>query len=433
MKLSNYLLPTLKEDPREAQIASHRLMIRAGMIRQLTSGIYNWLPLGFKVLKKIENIVRKELDEAGCVELLMPTMQPAELWEKSGRGDYGKETLTATDRHGNNLIYGPTNEEVITDLVSKTIKSYKDLPLNLYHIQWKFRDEIRPRFGVMRGREFYMKDAYSFDLDEEKAINSYNVMFETYLKIFKNMGLKAIPFRAETGQIGGDLSHEFQIIADTGESEVIYDKTYDDELNKEAPNIENLKNMYARTIEMHDSNNCDVADKDLIKSRGIEVGHIFYLGDKYSDPMGARVQTPEDGEQTIKMGCYGIGVSRLVGAIIEASHDEKGIIWPLSVAPFPIILINLKNKDEEINKVCEELYKSFKDSGTEILYDDSDEGAGAKFSRADLIGIPYQIIIGPRGLKTGVAEVRERATGKAEEVSLSSLSEFFKVKIGEYA
>lgn len=426
MKLSNYLLPTLKEDPREAQIPSHRLMIRAGLIRQLASGIYNWLPLGFRVLKNVERIVREELDESGCVEMLMPTMQPAELWKKSGRGDYGKETLLATDRHGNSLIYGPTNEEVITDLFASNVKSYKNLPLNLYHIQWKFRDEIRPRFGVMRGREFYMKDAYSFDLDKESAIKSYDRMFETYLKIFRRMGLKAIPFRAETGQIGGDLSHEFQVIAKTGESEIIYDSSYDDEFDKGVPSIEKLKNVYARTAEMHDEAACDVDKEQLVTSRGIEVGHIFYLGDKYSSPMGAKVQMPDGSEQNVHMGCYGIGVSRLVGAIIEANHDENGIIWPENIAPFPAILVNVKPGDESVDEECNKIYQDFHSRGIEILYDDVKEGAGAKFSRADLIGIPYQISVGPRSVKNGVAEIKNRVTGEKSEVNFSEIQNFFK-------
>lgn len=425
MKISQYFLPTLKEDPRDAQIISHKLMIRAGMIRQLTSGIYNWLPLGLKVLKNIENIVRDELNKAGCVEVLMPTMQPADLWAKSGRGDYGKETLSAEDRHGNKLIYGPTNEEVITDLFAGNVRSYKDMPLNLYHIQWKFRDEIRPRFGVMRGREFFMKDAYSFDVDEENAIKTYDKMFLTYLKIFKRLGLTAIPFKAETGQIGGNLSHEFQVIANTGESEVIYDKSYNEEFKKDSPDIDKMKSIYARTIEMHnDDDECDVDELSLERSRGIEVGHIFYLGDKYSAPMGAKFQNADGKEEAPKMGCYGIGVSRLIGAVIEASYDDKGIIWPKAISPFNAIIINLRPKDSEVSKVCDDLYNAYITGGYDVLYDDADENAGAKFARADLIGIPYQIVIGPRGLKDGVAEIRERATGEVYNVELSKVQDF---------
>ncbi len=431
MRLSRFLLPILKEDPREAQIVSHRLMLRAGMIRQLSGGIYNWLPLGLRVLNNIANIVREEMDKSGANELLMPTMQPAELWEESGRGSYGAETLVATDRHDRKLIYGPTNEEVITDLFRNNVKSYKDLPMNLYHIQWKFRDEIRPRFGVMRGREFLMKDSYSFDIDEQAAINSYNLMFETYLRIFKRLGLKAIPFRAETGQIGGDLSHEFQIIADTGESQIYYDETYEElfENNKtEGFDIEKIKSLYARADEMHDVNNCPIPLEKVKSARGIEVGHIFYLGDKYSKAMNVKVQDSKGENVIVKMGCYGIGVSRLVGAIVEAHHDGKGIVWPESVAPFKVILINLRAQDAECSKACDDIYQKLTSEAVEVLYDDTDNSAGSKFATAELIGIPYQIVIGPKGLKDGNAEVTERKKGDKQSISLSNIVEYIKFK-----
>ena len=423
MKLSEYFLPTLKEDPREAQITSHKLMLRAGMIRQLSSGIYNWLPLGLKVLRNIEAVVREEMNKSGAIEILMPTMQPADLWKESGRGDYGKETLIATDRHNNNLIYGPTNEEVITDIFRKNIRSYKELPINLYHTQWKFRDEIRPRFGVMRGREFFMKDAYSFDINEEDAKKSYNNMFKAYLRIFKKLGVKAIPFKAETGQIGGEMSHEFQIIAETGESQIFYDAEYEKifDSNNENLEIESIKGLYARADEMHDPKNCPIEEHNLRTSRGIEVGHIFYLGDKYSKALGAEVQNPDGKVSTVKMGCYGIGISRLVGAIIEASHDEKGIIWPKDIAPFKVSLVNLKPKDGEVSKTCEELYNKLENSSIETLYDDLDESAGAKFAKADLIGSPHQIVIGPRSLKSGKAEFIERSSGNKKEVNFDDI------------
>lgn len=424
MKLSRFLLPILKEDPREAQIVSHKLMLRAGMIRQLASGIYSWLPLGLRVLNNISNIVREEMDRSGANELLMPTMQPAELWDESGRGGYGAETLIATDRHEKKLIYGPTNEEVITDIFRTNVKTYKDLPINMYHIQWKFRDEIRPRFGVMRGREFLMKDSYSFDIDEEAAIKSYNLMFETYLRIFKRLDLRAIPFRAETGQIGGDLSHEFQIIADTGESQIYYDEDYEKHFESENPDIEKIKTLYARADEMHDANNCPIPLDKVKSARGIEVGHIFYLGEKYSAAMGAKVQDKTGQNIVVKMGCYGIGVSRLVGAIIEAHHDAKGIIWPEAVAPFKVVLINLRVADAECTKICEDIYAKIQNAGIEILYDDKDDSAGAKFATAELIGIPHQIVIGPKGIKEGKAEISNRKTGEKLAVELNKVVEY---------
>ncbi len=427
MRLSRYFMPTLKEDPKEAQIVSHRLMLRAGMIQQSSAGIYSWLPLGHRVLKKIEQVVREEQNKAGAHEILMPTIQPAELWQESGRyDDYGKEMLRITDRHDRGMLYGPTNEEQVTDIFRSHVRSYKDLPLNLYHIQWKFRDEVRPRFGVMRGREFLMKDAYSFDMDYEGAKVAYNRMFVAYLKTYARLGLQAIPLRAETGPIGGDLSHEFIVLADTGESEVFYHK---DILNLATPVdgeqtpeelqaiVDEWTSYYAAADDMHDADNCDVAEGDLISRRGIEVGHIFHFGDKYSAPFGATVAGPDGKDVTVSMGSYGIGVSRLAGGIIEASHDENGIIWPEEVAPFKVGLINLKTGDADCDTACDEFYAKLQAADVEVLYDDTSDRAGGKFAKMDLIGLPWQVTIGPRGLKSGVVEFKNRATGAKEEIS----------------
>ncbi|NVJ71012.1 MAG: proline--tRNA ligase [Alphaproteobacteria bacterium] len=426
MRLSRYFLPTLKENPAEAQIASHRLMLRAGMIRQGAAGIYSWLPMGLKVLKNIEQIVREEQDAAGAQELLMPTIQSADLWVESGRyDDYGKEMLRIEDRHGRQMLYGPTNEELITDIFRKEVRSYRDLPKNLYHIQWKFRDEIRPRFGVMRGREFLMKDAYSFDLTAEAGKASYNAMFVAYLRTFARLGLKAIPMRADTGPIGGDLSHEFIVLADTGESEVFFDKAFDaldpmievDEGADLQPIVDAWTSHYAATDEIHDAENCPVDSAELITGRGIEVGHIFFFGDKYSKPMNAVVQGPEGETTPVQMGSYGVGVSRLVGAIIEACHDENGIVWPESVAPFKVGLLNLRTKDDECTAACDKMYADLKAAGIDVLYDDTNDGAGAKFANMDLIGLPWQLAVGPRGLKNGVVELKNRKTGERVELA----------------
>ncbi|MBO0335014.1 proline--tRNA ligase [Sneathiella sp. CAU 1612] len=430
MRLSRFFLPTLKEDPKEAQIVSHRLMLRAGMIQQSSAGIYSWLPLGFRVLKNIERIVREEQDRAGALEILMPTIQPADLWRESGRyDDYGKEMLRITDRHERDMLYGPTNEEQVTDIFRTHVKSYKNLPLNLYHIQWKFRDEVRPRFGIMRGREFLMKDAYSFDLDYEGAKTAYNNMFVAYLKTFARLGLNAIPLRAETGPIGGDLSHEFIVLADTGESEVFYHK---DLLAQKTPDRDNYTaqelqeivdqwtSYYAAADDMHDPDKCDVSDADLVTRRGIEVGHIFHFGEKYSNAMGASVAGPEGKDITVSMGSYGIGVSRLVGGIIEASHDDDGIIWPESVAPFKVGLINLKSGDEACDAACEDFYGKLLSAGVDVLYDDTAGRAGEKFANMDLIGLPWQATIGPRGVKSGVIEVKNRASGNKQELSVEA-------------
>ena len=430
MRLSSYFLPTLKEDPAEAQIVSHRLMLRAGMVRQASAGIYSWLPLGLRVLRKVERIVREEQDAAGCQEILMPTIQSADLWRESGRyEDYGKEMLRIRDRHEREMLYGPTNEERIVDIFRHTVHSYRDLPKLLYHIQWKFRDEVRPRFGVMRGREFLMKDSYSFDLDYEGARRSYNRMFVAYLRTFARMGLQAIPMRAETGPIGGDLSHEFIILAETGESEVFCHKDflsfdamvtgvdYDADL---APIVAQWTGPYAATDEKHDPAMTQKLGDSLLHARGIEVGHIFYFGNKYAKPMGAAVTAPDGSEAVVEMGSYGIGVSRLVGAIIEAYHDDNGIVWPDSVAPFAVGLINLRAGDAACDAACDDLYARLRGAGTEVLYDDRAERAGAKFADMDLIGLPWQLIVGPRGLKSGAVELKRRATGEREELSVDA-------------
>ena len=430
MRLSHYFLPTLKDNPAEAQIVSHRLMLRAGMIKQASAGIYTWLPLGFRVLKKIERIVREEQDASGAQEVLMPTIQPADLWRESGRyEEYGKEMLRITDRHQRDMLYGPTNEELITDVFRHHVKSYRDLPLNLYHIQWKFRDEVRPRFGIMRGREFYMKDAYSFDLDYAGAKRAYNKMFVAYLRTFARLGLTAIPMAADAGPIGGDMSHEFLILADTGESEVFCHRDYLEfdplrEAVDYAADLEPLfrrwTSAYAATDDKHDPATCPVPAEELLEGRGIEVGHVFYFGDKYSKAMGATVAGPDGAQVAVEMGSYGIGVSRLAGAIIEAAHDDAGIIWPDSVAPFAVGLINLKSGDPACDAAAGDLYARLAAAGVEVLYDDRDERAGAKFANMDLIGVPWQLVVGPRGLKQGVVELKRRATGERHELSVDA-------------
>ncbi len=430
MRLSRFFLPVLKETPSEAQIVSHRLMLRAGMIRQEAAGIYAWLPLGHRVLKKIEQIVREEQNRAGAVEMLMPTLQLADLWRESGRYDgYGEEMLRIVDRHDREMLYGPTNEEMITEIFRAYSRSYKDLPKILYHIQWKFRDERRPRFGVMRGREFLMKDAYSFDVDEESARKAYNRMFVAYLNTFDRLGLKAVPMRADTGPIGGDLSHEFIILAETGESEVFCDSTLVDmgapglDVDFEGdlqPLVDQRTALYAATDEMHEADRFarEVPAERQLSARGIEVGHIFYFGTKYSDPMNAKVAHPDGQERAVHMGSYGVGVSRLLGGIIEAYHDDAGCIWPESVAPFGVGIINLKAGDAAADAACEQAYRALEAAGKEPLLDDTADRGGAKFARMDLIGLPFQLIIGPRGLKEGKAEVKIRATGERHELSM---------------
>lgn len=433
MRLSQYFLPVLKETPKEAEIVSHRLMLRAGMVRQQSSGIYSWLPLGLKVLRKIENLIREEQNRAGAVELLMPTIQSADLWRESGRyDDYGKEMLRIQDRHERDMLFGPTNEEMITEIFRSYVRSYKDLPLNLYHIQWKFRDEVRPRFGVMRSREFLMKDAYSFDLDEASSRASYNRMFVSYLRTFERIGLKAIPMRADTGPIGGDMSHEFIIMADTGESEVFCHSDFnalqapgaDIDFNDAAAMADIVNQWttpYAATDEMHDPKEWAQVDSDKqISARGIEVGHIFYFGTKYSEAMNAKVMTPDGKETFVHMGSYGIGPSRLAAAIIEASHDENGIIWPESVTPFDIGIINMRAGDSDCDEASEKLYSALSAGGLDVLYDDRDQRAGAKFAGMDLIGLPTQVIIGPRGIKNGEVEIKDRKTGERESLSMDA-------------
>ena len=432
MRLSQYFMPILRDDPKEAEIVSHRLMLRAGMIRQESAGSYSWLPTGFRVLKKIEQIVREEQDRAGAIEVLMPTLQSADLWRKSGRyDDYGKEMLRIKDRQDRDMLFGPTNEEMITDIFRSGIQSYKDVPRNLYHIQWKFRDEVRPRFGVMRGREFLMKDAYSFDLTAEAGAHSYNKMFVAYLRTFARLGLKAVPMRADTGPIGGENSHEFLILAETGESGVFFDRDFHDidwanfdidydDVGAVAKVVENFTSKYAATDEKHEQSEFErrVPESHRLSGRGIEVGHIFFFGDKYSKPLGCEVQGPDGKKIALQSGSYGIGVSRLVGGIIEASHDKDGIIWPEAVSPFKVGLINIKAGDAEADAACDKIYKALQTKGVEVLYDDRNQPGGAKFASMDLIGLPYQIIVGPRGLKEGKAEVKFRKTGARKDISL---------------
>ena len=429
MRLSRYFLPVLKETPAEAQIVSHRYMLRAGMIKQQSAGIYSWLPLGFKVLRKIENIVHEEQMRAGHIPIQMPILQGADLWRESGRyDDYGQEMLRMQDRHGRDMLYTPTAEEMVTDIFRSHVSSYKDLPLTLYQIQWKFRDEIRPRFGVMRGREFYMKDGYNFDLTKEDALHAYNRHLVSYLRTYERMGLQAIPMRADSGPIGGDDTHEFLVLADTGESEVFYDSAVTDltfgdrEIDYDSVEqcqgvLEEFTSKYARTDETHDEALFNEVPEDRRRvARGIEVGQIFYFGTKYSEALGAEVQGPDGKKTPVHMGSHGIGVSRLLGAIIEASHDDKGIIWPEGVTPFHCGIVNLKQGDEEADAACDALYKSLTALGLEPLYDDRKERAGAKFATMDLIGLPWRITVGPRGLKNGVVELTCRRTGESEEL-----------------
>ncbi|HEV2746323.1 MAG TPA: proline--tRNA ligase [Allosphingosinicella sp.] len=433
MRLSRYFLPVAKETPADAQIVSHKLMLRAGLVRQTAAGIYAWLPLGLRVLKKIEQVVREEQDRAGAIELLMPTLQSADLWRESGRYDaYGPEMLRIVDRHGREMLYGPTNEEMITILFRDAVNSYRDLPRTLYHIQWKFRDEVRPRFGVMRGREFLMKDAYSFDLDEDGARQSYYNQLLAYLRTFQRMGIKAVPMKAASGPIGGDLSHEFIVLAPTGESEVFYDSDFEN-LDWQQSDFDygnrvdldalfsQVSSTYAATDETHDVEAWEaVPELRRRQGRGIEVGHIFYFGTKYSASMGFTVQTRDGDQIHPQMGSYGIGVSRLVGAIIEASHDEAGIIWPESVAPFRVGLINMRGDEINCTSAADDIDGRLEAAGIETLYDDRDERGGAKFATMDLIGLPWQLIVGPKGLARGIVELKRRATGEREELSVES-------------
>ena len=430
MRLTQYFLPVLKETPSEAQIASHRLMLRAGMIRQAAAGIYSWLPLGYKVLRRIETIVHEEQQRAGHIPLLMPTLQSADLWRESGRyDDYGAEMLRIKDRHDRDILYGPTNEELITDIFRSAVNSYKDLPLTLYHIQWKFRDELRPRFGVMRGREFLMKDGYNFDLTRDDALHAYNRHMVSYIRTYERMGLKAIPMRADSGPIGGDDTHEFLVLAPTGESGVFYDRAITDmELGDRTIDYHDHAAVasictewttpYARTDETHDAALFDqVPAERRVEGRGIEVGQIFYFGTKYSDPMKALVVNEAGERVPVHMGSHGIGVSRLVGAIIEASHDDRGIIWPEGVTPFHVGIVNLKQGDAACDAASLSLYAGLREAGLDPLYDDREERAGAKFATMDLIGLPWRITVGPRGLAAGKVELTSRRTGESEELS----------------
>lgn len=430
MRLSRYFLPVLKETPSEAQIVSHRLMLRAGMIKQQAAGIYSWLPLGYRVLRRIEQIVHEEQQRAGHIPLLMPTLQSADLWRESGRyDDYGDEMLRITDRQKRDLLYGPTNEEMITDIFRSNVNSYKDLPLTLYQIQWKFRDEMRPRFGVMRGREFLMKDGYNFDLTEADALHAYNRHLVSYLRTYERMGLQAIPMRADSGPIGGEDTHEFLVLAETGESEVFYDSEITDltfgdrEIDYDDPAacravLDEFTSRYARTDETHDEAVfADVPEDRRKSARGIEVGQIFYFGTKYSEPMGATVVGPDGARTPVHMGSHGIGVSRLLGAIIEASHDERGIIWPEGVAPFHVGIVNLKQGDASTDSACEAIEGELRAQGLDVLYDDRDERAGAKFATMDLIGLPWRVTVGPRGLASNKVELTSRRTGETVELS----------------
>ncbi len=451
MRLSQYFLPTLKENPIDATVVSHQLMVRAGMIRQTASGIYTWLPLGLKVLRKVEKITREELDKSGALEVLMPTIQPAELWQESGRYDaYGKEMLRIKDRHDRDILYGPTHEEVITDIFRKNVTSYKDLPKNLYQIHWKFRDEIRPRFGLMRGREFLMKDSYSFDIDEASAKKTYNLMYETYFKIFRRMGLKPMAVRADTGAIGGDLSHEFHLLAETGESAIFYDKKFDeiyaqmdlegvastlfkgevDAFASEASKLRDegvasLQSLYAMADEMHVPEKCPIPADQVAVRRGIEVGHIFNFGLKYSKAMEAGVMGPDGAKIYPNMGSYGIGVSRVVAAAIEANHDANGIVWPKEIAPFQVALINVRAGDELCDKVCDEIYSKLQAQGVEVIFDDTKASLGQKLSIADLIGVPTQIIVGPKSAAAGKVEVKDRKSGEKKEVEIAEIFALF--------
>ncbi|MGO4851305.1 proline--tRNA ligase [Phaeovulum sp. W22_SRMD_FR3] len=436
MRLTRYFLPVLKENPAEAQIVSHRLMLRAGMIKQQAAGIYSWLPMGYKVLKRIEQIVHEEQIRAGHIPLLMPTLQPADLWRESGRyDDYGQEMLRIKDRHDRDMLFGPTNEEMITDIFRSHVNSYKDLPLTLYHIQWKFRDEVRPRFGVMRGREFLMKDGYTFDLTKEDALHAYNRHLVSYLRTYERMGLQAIPMRADGGPIGGDYTHEFLVLAETGESEVFYDSEvtdltfgdrvidFDDRAQCQSI-LEEFTSRYARTDETHDEALFnEIPEERRRVARGIEVGQIFYFGTKYSEAMGATVVTPDGSRVPVEMGSHGIGVSRLLGALIEANHDDKGIIWPEGVTPFHAGIVNLKQGDAATDSACEAIYKALVAKGLEPLYDDRDERAGAKFATMDLIGLPWRVTVGPRGLANNVVELTSRRTGESVEMSAEAAVE----------
>ena len=413
MKVSEYFLKPRKDLPSDAMLISHKLMIKSSMIKQTTSGIYAWLPLGLKVLKKIENIIRLVHDRYGCQEVLMPTIQSSSIWKKSGRyNDYGPEMLKFQDRNKKELLYGPTNEELITEIFKEYISSYKDLPKNLYQIQWKFRDEIRPRYGVMRCREFLMKDNYSFDLTKKDAEKSYENMFKCYLEIFKEIGIKVIPVKADPGAIGGDLSHEFHLISDSGDTNILYDKKLGDiNMLDIVSSFNLLRNLYSVTDDEY-KKKPGLDENKLIKTKGIEIGHIFYFGTKYSEKLGAYVLDEKGEKNNIEMGSYGIGISRLVAAVIESSHDDKGIIWPKNISPFDIGLINLNIKNKDLTKLSNDIYDYLKKNSIDVLYDNTSERPGEKFANMDLIGLPFQIILGEKCLKEKCFELKNRKTNK---------------------
>ena len=415
MRLSLFCLPTKKEVPSDVKMSSHILMIRSGMIRMETAGIYTWLPLGFRVLKKIESLIIKEHEKENINQMLMPTIQSAEIWKKSQRYEsYGKEMLRILDRNNKELLYGPTNEEMMTEIGLNIIKSYKSLPLSFFHIQSKFRDEIRPRFGVMRSREFLMKDAYSFDLSASNLKITYNKFFKLYMKIFKILGMHVLPVKALSGEIGGDLSHEFHLVSETGESQIMISEELENSLlSFSYDNFE--KNYFSSTLEFYDHNK--IMDKNLIKKNSIELGHIFSFGDKYTKKFNFLIDTP-DGRINPLMGSYGIGISRIPAAIIENNHDQKGIMWPKEIAPFDVLILSLKNGQQELDEFCNNIYHELNNRGIDVLFDDRDERTGIKFSDADLIGIPYQIIVGKNFLEGDIIQIKERSSGK--EININS-------------
>ena len=427
MRLSHYFLKPRKDAPSDATLISHKLMIKSSMIKQTTSGIYAWLPLGLKVLKKIEDIIRKFHNLYGCQELLMPTIQSSSIWKKSERyNDYGPEMLKFRDRNKKELLYGPTNEELITEIFKEYINSYKDLPKNLYQIQWKFRDEIRPRYGVMRCREFLMKDNYSFDISKNDAEKSYDNMFKCYLEIFNEIGINVIPVKADPGAMGGDLSHEFHLISKSGDTDIYYDKKIGDINGLNTKNsFKLLRNLYSVTKDEYKKKQ-DLDASKLIKTKGIEIGHIFYFGTKYSDKLDAYVLNEKGQKINVEMGSYGIGISRLVAAIIESSHDEKGIIWPKNISPFNVGLINLNNKNKELIRIADKLYDYLKKNNIDVLYDDTNERPGEKFANIDLIGVPTQIILGENSLKENSVEIKNRKTKKIIKIKIKNMNEIIK-------
>ena len=427
MKLTNFFLPLQKEIPHEAEIISHQLMLKSGMIDKQFSGSYSFLPLGLMVLQNISNIIREEHSHIACNEILMPILQSGDLWQESGRyGDYGKEMLKVKDRHDRDMVFGPTNEEIVTDIFRKYVKSYKALPLHLYHIQWKFRDEIRPRFGLMRAREFLMKDAYSFDIDAQAALESYKIYYQTYLKIFKRLGVTAIPVRAENGAIGGDLSHEFHILANTGESQIYAESALFENIDNQEFSYDKLRQYYSAADEMHDDTKAQ--GKELVSKRGIEVGHIFNFATKYSAAMDASVMNNQGKPVAVNMGSYGIGVSRVMAGIIESSHDDRGIIWPDAVAPFHVVINPLQLRNEGLFSKALEIYEKLRAQNVKVLLDDRDLSAGQKFAAHDLIGIPQQLIFGAKSFAEGKIEIKNRKSGEKEIVGIENIIEYLNNK-----